>query len=498
MNGKTNASDITINQVVNGVLIPLEPATDFKIGSGSGRAYFTWTDPVDKYTTPGDELVSQWEKSVVVRKKDSAPSNIDDGTVVLTETVRNQYQTSQYVDESVEDDTTYYYSVYPVTTTGLTSDSVGGFAVIPMGGEPGFKTYLEDIFTPTQNPNDSTYIAGAANKSSLIITELNSGRATFLKRHALDLDLTYHPLESFTKENRQRDALGEMDEYVIMTEGYGTGRSDGTNRAAYTYAYDTDLTKTSLSPALLGGLGFSVTPTNRSCVMFAGGTGYQDYGTNRAEVINNDLTIQDIGPMKDTDHYGPYNLCGTYIGNYYIYGFGEDNDDNYYYINRTMYVWDDDYTKISGVHEASDNYWHDGYAYQVDEYALFWSGGSNADDYFETWDSSLTFSPYTQYSDMIDTLRLEHHVDSGTLRSYRCISIVNRQYGNYAIMPSGDSNMDEKGANMVMFNSDLSAKVEYLNDYMADAGSMFDRPLAIFDKMYIFANNRVSLFVLTI
>ena len=503
MNGKTNASDVTINQIVNGVLIPLEPATNFKIGSGSGRAYFTWTDPVDKYTTPGDELVSQWEKSVVVRKKDSAPSNIDDGTVVLTETVRNQYQTSQYVDESVEDDTTYYYSVYPVTTTGLTSDSVGGVAVIPMGGEPGFKTYLEDIFTATQNSNDSTYIAGAANKSSLIITEMNYGyRDDSLKRHALDLDLTYHLLEVFTKEGRQRDALGEMDEYVIMTEGYGTGGSDGTNRAAYTYAYDTDLTKTSLSPALLAGLGFSVTPTNRSCVMFAGGTGYQAYGTNRAEVINNDLTIQDIGPMKDTDHYGPYNLCGTYIGNYYIYGFGEDNDDNYYYINRTMYVWDDDYTKISGVHEASDNYWHDGYAYQVDEYALFWSGGYDADIYFETWDSSLTFSPYTQYSGMIDTLRLEHTVDSATLRSYRCRSIVNRQYGNYAIMPSG-SDMDEKGTNMVMFNSDLSAKVEYLNDYMAGAGSMNNTFFAIFDKMYIFANcgyrtGEVSLFVLTI
>ena len=206
--------------------------------------------------------------------------------------------------------------------------------------------------------------------------------------------------------------------------------------------------------------------------------------------------------MKDTDHYGPYDICGTYIGNYYIYGFGPDNDDNYYYINRTMYVWDDDYTKISGVYEASDKSWHDGYAYQVDEYALFWSGGYDADIYFETWDSSLTFSPYTQYSNMIDTLRLEHRVDSATLRSHRCRCIVNRQYGNYAIMPSGIT-MDEKGANMVMFNSDLSAKVEYLNDYMADAGSMFDTPFAIFDKMYIFANcgygtGKVSLFVLTI
>ena len=503
MNGKTNASDITVNQIVNGVLIPLEPATDFKIGSGSGRAYFTWTDPVNKYTTPGDELVSEWEKSVVVRKKDSAPTNIDDGTVVLTETTRNQYQTSQYIDESVEDDTTYYYSVYPVTTTNLVSDSVGGVAVIPMGGEPGFKTYLENVFTATQNSNDYTYIGGAATKSSLIITELNYGhRGASLKRHALDLDLTYHPLESFTKEGSQRDALGEMDEYVIITEGYDTGGSDSTGHAAYTYAYDTDLTKTSLSPALLGGLGFSVTPANRSCVMFAGGTGYLDYGTNRAEVINNDLTIQDIGPMKNTDNYGPYDICGTYIGNYYIYGFGPDNDDKYSYINRTMYVWDDDYTKISDVHEASSKAWRDGYAYQVDEYALFWSGAYDPESYFETWDSSLTFSPYTQYSGMIDTLRLEHIVDSATLRSYRCISIVNRQYGNYAIMPSG-GDMDEKGTNMVMFNSDLSAKVEYLNDYMANASFMFSVPLAIFDKMYIFANRgyadgKVNLFVLTI
>lgn len=434
----------------------------------------------------------------MVRKKDSAPSNIDDGTIVLTETVRNQYQNSQYIDETVEDDTTYYYSVYPVTTTNLASAPIGDYAVIPMGGEPGFKTYLENVFTATLNSD----IAGAANKSSLIITEMNSGRVSSLKRHVLDLDLTYHLLESFTEEGSQRDALGEMDEYVIITEGYYTGGSDGTERAEYTYAYDTDLTKTSLSPTLLGGLGFSVTPAKRSCVMFAGGTGYQQYGTNRAEVINADLTIQDIGPMKDTSHYGPYDICGTYIGNYYIYGFGPDNDDNYHYINRTMYVWDDDYTKIAGVHKASDNSWHDGYAYQVDEYALFWSGGYDADIYFDTWDSNLTFSPYTQYVNMIDTLRLEHTVDSTILRSLRCRCIVNRQYGNYAIMPSGGT-METKGTNMVMFNADLSAKVEYLNDYMANAGSTIDSPFAIFDKMYIFANcgyrtGEVSLFVLTI
>ena len=499
MNGKTNASDVTINQIVNGVLIPLEPATDFTIGSGSGRAYFTWTDPVDKYTTPGDELVSQWEKSVVVRKKDSAPSNIDDGTVVLTETVRNQYQTSQYVDESVDDDTMYYYSVYPVTTANIVSAPVGGVAVIPMGGEPGFKTNISNLFTVQSISNDvSASLACAANDTVGIMQECTHGNFRTSYTHAIDLDLTYHNLGHYSLDiDKETPSVGGMDKYVIMSEAYFTAGSDSTEHAKYTNAFDRDMVKSSLSPTLLGGLGTAVTSPTRTSIMFAGGSGYLDYGTNRAQVVNDDLTIQDIGPIKDTRHYGPYDISGTHVGNYYIYGYGVDNDDKYYYINTTMYVWDDDYTKISGVHDASDDYIHDGYAYQVDRYAIFWGGGY--DEYFETWDSDLTFTPYTSYKPTIDALREQYSVSSN-LRHDRPSISVNRQYGNYAFVPSGDS---MQGTWAVLINSDLLITVKPSSEFGDESGySLYGTPM-IFDKMYIFfsINDRggnTSLFVLTI
>ena len=501
MNGKTNASDITINQIVNGVLIPLEPATNFTIGSGSGRAYFSWTDPVDKYTTPGDELVSQWEKSVVIRKKDSAPSNIDDGTVVLTETVRNQYQTSQYVDESVEDDTTYYYSVYPVTTTNMVSDPAGGVAVIPMGGEPGFKTKVDNLFTVSTNRDgNAAYISGGSNDTVTVMQEYYPAYPGLYisKLHAIDLDLSYHALgEIENNDNNESPAVGEMDKYVILTEGYFTGDSNSTDHARYTNAFDRDMVKNSLSPTLTGGLGIAVSSPDRSSVMFAGGTGFQQYGTNRAEVIHNTLTIQDIGAIKNTSHYGPYSLAGTHVGNHYIYGYGEDNDDNYYYINTSMYVWNDDYTKISGVHDASEAYIHEGYAYQVDRYAIFWGGGY--DEYFETWDSDLTFTPYTSYQATIDALRNQYQAYSA-IRYHKAGIPVNRQYGNYAMVPSGDT---MSGTEMMMIDSDLSISIKKLDEFESGASNTYDSVLAILDKMYILYNKNyrsgiVSLFVLTI
>ena len=144
MNGRTNSSREG-DTIVNGVLIPLEPATNFTIASGSNRSYFNWTDPVDKYTTPGDELVSEWAKTVVTRKENSAPTSPDDGTVVLTELVRNQYSTETYFDENLESDKLYYYSIFPITTHNVHSTPVSD-SVIPLGGELEYKTVIDTPF----------------------------------------------------------------------------------------------------------------------------------------------------------------------------------------------------------------------------------------------------------------------------------------------------------------------------------------------------------------
>lgn len=170
MNGRTNSSREG-DTIVNGVLIPLEPATNFTIASGSNRSYFNWTDPVDKYTTPGDELVSEWAKTVVTRKENSAPTSPDDGTIVLTELVRNQYSTETYSDENLENDKLYYYSIFPITTHDVYSTPVSQ-SIISLGGELEYKTVIDTPFYVSAG--DPTYMIEAYASS------VNSAGAYFI------------------------------------------------------------------------------------------------------------------------------------------------------------------------------------------------------------------------------------------------------------------------------------------------------------------------------
>lgn len=108
--------------------IPLEACTAFSASAGNAQVELTWTDPLDKYATPegdisdtGDQLVSEWDHTVLVRKTGSQPAGPNDGTVVVSSSVRNQYQTSAYVDSGLVNDTTYYYGVFAYNKDGVAS-----------------------------------------------------------------------------------------------------------------------------------------------------------------------------------------------------------------------------------------------------------------------------------------------------------------------------------------------------------------------------------------
>ena len=494
MNGKTNASDITINQVVNGVLIPLEPATDFQIGSGSGRAYFTWTDPVDKYANPGDELVSQWGKSVVVRKKDSAPSNIDDGTIVLTETIRNQYQTNQYIDETVDDDTTYYYSVYPVTTTDLVSDSTGGMAVIPMGGEPGFKTYITDLFAS----NEYRFTVGANDNCAIFFGNKGSGSIKIGYSFGLSLDLTINHLSNnilTLSRSSHTTSVGELSNYAIFNDALCSWSEE----ADFTYAYDKDMTRYELPTKMTQGLGRSVTSSTKNYVMFAGNSDSATTNNNDVEVIDNDLTLQNIGYVTNNSNDWTSQLSGTYVGSYYLYGNGcEKNHTSW--VTPNMYAWDNDFTKIQNVEPMTINDL-DGYGYQVNNYAIFTEHRSA---YFETWDSDLTHTPYTSYAALIDSVGFEgSDPDKNyiyySLREGDCTTALNKQYGSYAMMPTSTMGHDD----IIMLNGDLTIKRKSISDFTAGTYPMAGSPIVILKDMYIFMSSNsltstISILVLTI
>lgn len=64
----------------------------------------TWEDPADDWT-------SIWQNTKIVRKAGSEPTSISDWTLVVTETTRNQYQTTWYDDTGLTA-WTYFYKAF--------------------------------------------------------------------------------------------------------------------------------------------------------------------------------------------------------------------------------------------------------------------------------------------------------------------------------------------------------------------------------------------------
>lgn len=133
-----------INMMPSGstLQIPLDACTGFSAKAGNAKVELTWTDPKDKYATPegdisdtGDQLVSEWDHTVLVRKTGSQPAGPNDGTVVVSSSVRNQYQSTAYVDSGLTNDTTYYYGVFAYNKDGVASS--GAFVnATPKAGTP--------------------------------------------------------------------------------------------------------------------------------------------------------------------------------------------------------------------------------------------------------------------------------------------------------------------------------------------------------------------------
>ena len=122
--------------------IPLDAPTALTATAGNAQVSLTWTDPNDKYATPEgetaqdpDQLVSVWSHTVLVRKTGSQPAGPNDGTVVISSSVRNQYQSAPYVDTGLTNDTTYYYGVFAYNEDGVASP--GAFTnATPVAGTP--------------------------------------------------------------------------------------------------------------------------------------------------------------------------------------------------------------------------------------------------------------------------------------------------------------------------------------------------------------------------
>lgn len=122
--------------------IPLDAPAGFTAKAGNAQVTLTWTDPKDKYATPEgetaqdpDQLVSVWEYTQIIRKTGSQPAGPHDGELVVSSSVRDQYQTTGFVDTGLVNGTLYYYAAYAYNTDGVASE--GAFtSATPMAGTP--------------------------------------------------------------------------------------------------------------------------------------------------------------------------------------------------------------------------------------------------------------------------------------------------------------------------------------------------------------------------
>ena len=105
--------------------------TNFTATKSSNGVVLKWTDPPATVYDDGD-LVCQWAYSVVFRRTDRYPTSATDGTKIVQSSIRNQYQSSGYTNTTATSKgTTYYYSVFAVSTEGLVSSPARASVTIP-------------------------------------------------------------------------------------------------------------------------------------------------------------------------------------------------------------------------------------------------------------------------------------------------------------------------------------------------------------------------------
>ena len=103
-------------------LVKLDPCTDMKATATMGKVTVTWTDPNATKTENGN--TATWQKTVLVYKQgNTAPTDVNDGTIAVEETTRNQYQNTGYEVTSLIDGNDYSFSLFAISTDSAVSDA---------------------------------------------------------------------------------------------------------------------------------------------------------------------------------------------------------------------------------------------------------------------------------------------------------------------------------------------------------------------------------------
>ena len=108
---------------------PPNPTTYLRASAGNGKVELTWSDPDDRVV---EGITVGWSYTRVVRKTGSYPTSPYDGTTVVQNTTKNQYQVSAYIDSGLNNGTIYYYAAYACSDYGIFAESAPTVSAKPV------------------------------------------------------------------------------------------------------------------------------------------------------------------------------------------------------------------------------------------------------------------------------------------------------------------------------------------------------------------------------
>lgn len=98
----------------------LGPCSNLGFYINETNIVLSWTDPDDIMVN--EAILAEWDKTVLVRKEGSYPTNPTDGTVLVTTSRslinKNYYRDHSFIDDTVDLSKTYYYMLFSQTTAG--------------------------------------------------------------------------------------------------------------------------------------------------------------------------------------------------------------------------------------------------------------------------------------------------------------------------------------------------------------------------------------------